>query len=108
MKKLSFEKWKNHFYDVPFIKENYNLLESMEVPIDCISNGSEHFTIEGDFSTKYVRVFHFGGWYEILENGNHYLLLGNHDWLGKDEETIKTIKKELFDWCIDELTNFGE
>ena len=26
MKKISFEEWKNHYYDVPFIKENYDLL----------------------------------------------------------------------------------
>ena len=39
MKKfISYETWKNHFYDVPFIKENYDLLESMQVPVDCISN----------------------------------------------------------------------
>ena len=36
MKKITFEQWKNHYVDVPFIKENYDLLESMEVPIECI------------------------------------------------------------------------
>ena len=104
MKKITFEKWESKFYDVPFIKPNFDLLESMGVDtymVNCSQDTS-------DGKTKFVRVFHFGGWYEILENGNHYLLLGNHDWLGKDEETIKTIKKELFDWCIDELTDFGE
>ena len=58
--------------------------------------------------TKFVRVFHYGGWYEILKNGNHYLLLGNEDWMSKEEEVIKTMKKELYDWASEELTNFGE
>ena len=46
--------------------------------------------------------------YEILGNGNHYLLLGNEDWMSEEEEVIKTIKKELYDWASEELTNFGE
>ena len=74
--------------------------------------------------TKFVRVFHYGGWYEILENGNHYFvnayLEGDKDYIGKDKEKIKHYKKELFKWCIDigiidiedvakkELTSFGE
>jgi hypothetical protein len=104
MKKLTYEKWESKFYDVPFIKPNFDLLESMGVGVETVSWSQD--TEEG--KTKYVRVFHFGGWYEILENGNHYLLLGNNDWLGKEEETIKTIKKELYDWASTELSNFGE
>lgn len=104
MKKLSYEKWESKYYDVPFIKPNFQLLEDMGVDTYMVNCSQD----TEDGKTKFVRVFHYGGWYEILENDNHYLLLGNHDWLGKSEETIKTIKKELFDWCIDELTNFGE
>ena len=29
MKKITFEKWESRFYDVPFIKPNFDLLESM-------------------------------------------------------------------------------
>ena len=116
MKKLTFEKWKSKFYDVPFIKPNFDLLESMGVDTYMVNCSQD----TEDGKTKFVRVFHYGGWYEILENGNHYLLLGNNDWLGKDEEKIKHYKKELFKWCIDigiidiedvakkELTSFGE
>ena len=67
MENLSFEKWKNNFYDVPFIKENYDLLESMEVDINCIIPGSN----TGN-KTKFIRVFTFGGWFEILDNGDFY------------------------------------
>ena len=104
MKKISYEKWESRFYDVPFIKPNFDLLESMGVDtymVNCSQDTS-------DGKTKYVRVIQFGGWYEILENGNHYLLLGNEDWMSKEEEVIKTIKKELYDWASTELSNFGE
>ena len=104
MKKISYEKWESRFYDVPFIKPNFDLLESMGVDtymVNCSQDTS-------DGKTKYVRVFHFGGWYEILENGNHYLLLGNEDWMSKEEEVIKTMKKELYDWASTELHDFGE
>ena len=43
-----------------------------------------------------------------MKNGNHYLLLGNEDWMSKEEEVIKTMKKELYDWASTELSNFGE
>ena len=62
MKKITFEQWKKHYVDVPFIKENYDLLEQMEVPIDCILPSQEVAP------TKNVRVFTFGSWYEILKD----------------------------------------
>ena len=104
MKKITFEEWESRFYDVPFIKPNFDLLESMGVDtymVNCSQDTS-------DGKTKYVRVFKYGGWYEILENGNHYLLLGNEDWMSKEEEVIKTMKKELYEWASTELSNFGE
>tara|TARA_R100000781_G_scaffold108399_1_gene72917 strand:+ start:247 stop:582 length:336 start_codon:yes stop_codon:yes gene_type:complete len=99
MKKITFEEWKRHYYDVPFIKENYDLLESMEVPIDCILPSQEINP------TKYVRVFTFGSWYEILENGDHYFFhpyLGEkeYDYIGKDEKEIEKNLKDLYRYVI--------
>ena len=118
MKKLTYEKWESKFYDVPFIKENFKLLESMGVGVETVLWSQE---VE---PTKHIRVFHYGGWYEILDNERHYFvnayLEGDQDYIGKDEEKIKHYKKELFNWCIDvgvidieevdkkELTSFGE
>ena len=101
MKKISFEEWKSHYYDVPFIKENYDLLESMEVPIDCISPSQD----TSDGKTKYVRVFTFGSWHEILENGESYFLhsyLGDkvYDYIGKDEKEIEKNLKDLYEYVI--------
>jgi len=99
MKKINFEEWKNHYYDVPFIKENYSLLESMEVPIDCILSSQ-------DISkTKFIRVFTFGSWHEILENGDSYFLhsyLGEkeYDYIGKDEKEIENNLKDLYGYVI--------
>ena len=99
MKKVSFEEWKSHYYDVPFIKENYNLLESMEVPIDCILPSQEISP------TKFVRVFTFGSWYEILENGDHYfhhpyLGIDEYDYIGSDKNEIEKNLKDLYGYVI--------
>ena len=94
MKKLSFEKWKNHFYDVPFIKENYNLLESMGVPIDCITPSQEVAP------TKNIRVFTFGSWYEILKDNRHYILVCDFEYIGEEKEEIEKGLKELYDYVI--------
>ena len=94
MKKPSFEQWKKHYVDVPFIKENYDLLESMQVPIDCILPSQEVAP------TKNVRVFTFGSWYEILKDNQHYFLIGDFEYMGKKEEEIEKGLKELYDFVI--------
>jgi hypothetical protein len=99
MKKVSFEQWKKHFVDVPFIKENYDLLESMEVAIDCILPSQEISP------TKYVRVFTFGSWHEILENRDYYFFhpylgIDEYDYIGKDEKEIEKNLKDLYGFVI--------
>tara|TARA_R100001224_G_C3962117_1_gene129511 strand:+ start:63 stop:392 length:330 start_codon:yes stop_codon:yes gene_type:complete len=100
MKKITFEEWKNHFYDVPFIKENYDLLESMQVSIDCISPSQEIS------KTKFIRVFTFGSWHEILENGDSFFMHPylpiekEYDYIGKDKKEIEKNLKDLYDYVI--------
>lgn len=38
MKKITFEEWESKFYDVPFIKENFKLLESMGVGVETLED----------------------------------------------------------------------
>tara|TARA_R100001443_G_scaffold3348_1_gene10546 strand:+ start:1385 stop:1723 length:339 start_codon:yes stop_codon:yes gene_type:complete len=100
MKKISFEEWRSHYYDVPFIEENYDLLEKMQVPIDCILPSQEVAP------TRNVRVFTFGSWHEILENGDSYFMhpyLGiekEYDYIGKDEKEIEKNLKDLYGYVI--------
>ena len=99
MKKVSFEQWKKHYVDVPFIKENYDLLESMEVPIDCILPSQDINP------TKYVRVFTFGSWHEILENGDSYFFhpylgIDEYDYIGSDKKEIEKNLKDLYGYVI--------
>ena len=96
MKKITFEQWKNHYVDVPFIKENYDLLESMEVPIECIIYSQE----SSDGKTKFIRVFTFGSWYEILENNDHYILVSDFEYMGTNKDDIDDALKELYDFVI--------
>tara|TARA_A100001391_G_scaffold107010_1_gene71767 strand:+ start:225 stop:617 length:393 start_codon:yes stop_codon:yes gene_type:complete len=99
MKKVSFEEWKNHFVDVPYIKENFDLLESMDVGIEFIECSQ-------DISkTKYIRVFTFGSWYEILENGDSYFFhpylgIDEYDYIGSDKKEIEKNLKDLYGYVI--------
>ena len=96
MKKITFEQWKNHYVDVPFIKENYDLLESMEVPIECIFHSQDC----SDGKTKFIRVFTFGSWHEILENNDHYILVSDFEYMGTNKDDIDDALKELYDFVI--------
>ena len=100
MKKITFDQWKNHYVDVPFIKENYDLLESMQVPIDCILPSQEVAP------TRSVRVFTFGSWYEILEDdyvkNEHYILVSDFEYKGTNQgKDYENALKKLYDFVIE-------
>ena len=102
MKKITFEQWKNHYVDVPFIKENYDLLESMEVPIECIIHSQD----TSDGKTKFIRVFTFGSWYEILEDdyvkNEHYILVDDFEYMGTNQgKNFENALKKLYDFVIE-------
>ena len=99
MKKVSFEVWKNSFYDVPYIKENFDLLESMDVGIEFIECSQDVS------KTKYIRVFTFGRWHEILDNGDHYFFhpylgIDEYDYIGNDKKEIEKNLKDLYGFVI--------
>ena len=103
MKKITFEQWKNHYYDVPFIKENYDLLESMEVPIECILYSQDSWFLP---KTKFVRVFTFGSWYEILEDdyikNEHYILVSDFEYKGTNKgKDFENALRKLYDFVIE-------
>ena len=103
MKKITFDQWKNHFVDVPFIKENYDLLESMEVPIECILYSQDSWFLP---KKKFVRVFTFGSWYEILEDdyvkNEHYILVSDFEYKGTNKgKDFENALKKLYDFVIE-------
>ena len=99
MKKITFDQWKSHYVDVPFIKENYDLLESMEVPIECVCYSQDSLFIP---KTKFIRVFTFGSWYEILENNEHYILVDDFEYIGINQgKNFEDGLKKLYDFVIE-------
>ena len=89
--------------DVPFIKENYDLLESMEVPIECILYSQDSWFLP---KTKFVRVFTFGSWYEILEDdyikNEHYILVSDFEYKGTNKgKDFENALRKLYDFVIE-------
>ena len=111
MKKITFEEWKKDYEDIPYIKQNYKKIhEEHGIPKECINGGADYMwldtTGEVDQNTTIcVRVFKYGGYYEILLNSKYYLVLGNEDWL---EDSPDLIEKELYEWCNGEIFNMEE
>lgn len=104
MKKITFQEWKKNFEDIPYIKQNYKKIhEDYGIPKECI-NGGDNYELSPT-TTICVRVFKYGGFYEICLNSQYYLLLGNEDWL---EEKTDVIEKELYEWCNGEIFNTEE
>ena len=103
-KKISFPEWRKHYEDIPYIKENYKKIhEDYGIPKDCINGGDDYEL--SPTTTICVRVFKYGGFYEICLNSQYYLLLGNEDWL---EEKTDVIEKELYEWCNGEIFNMDD
>ena len=103
-KKISFPEWRKHYEDIPYIKQNYKKIhEDYGIPKECI-NGGDNYELSPT-TTICVRVFKYGGFYEICLNSQYYLLLGNEDWL---EEKTDVIEKELYEWCNGEIFNTEE
>ena len=111
--KVSFEEWKKDYEDIPYIKENYKKIhEDYGIPFECINGGKGKECFSEDahyelspYTTICLRVFKYGGFYEICLNSQYYLLLGNEDWL---EDSPDLIEKELYEWCNGEIFNMEE
>ena len=74
----------------------------MEVPIDCISGGINF----GNIPPKYIRVFTFGSWYEILEDdyvkNEHYILVSDFEYKGTNKgKDFENALKKLYDFVIE-------
>jgi len=104
MTKITFEQWKNNYTDFPFLEENFQELEDYGVDVDQIKEKNQANIIDNpnECVTKTVRVFFYGGYYEIDNYNNYYLVLENNSWW---EEKPDLVEKELFDWCNGEYFN---
>ena len=102
MTKITFEEWKKNYKDIPFIEENFKELENHGIDVGFMKERMEYVIYP---KIKYVRVFLYGGYYEIDEEGMYYLILGNEDWC---EKTTDVIDKELYEWCNGEIFNTNQ
>ncbi len=104
MKKITFEEWKNNYTDFLFLEKNFQELEDYGVDVDQIKEKNQANIIDNPNQcvTKTVRVFFYGGYYEIDNYNNYYLVLENNSWW---EEKPDLVEKELFDWCNGEYFN---
>ena len=104
MTKITFEEWKNNYTDFPFLEENFQELEDYGVDVDQIKEKNQANIIDNPNQcvTKTVRVFFYGGYYEIDNYNNYHLVLENNSWW---EEKPDLVEKELFDWCNGEYFN---
>ena len=99
MTKITFEEWKKNYKDIPFLEKNFPEMEDHGVDVQFIKETSE------PNPTKTVRVFLYGGYYEIDYDGFYHLVLENRSWA---EEKPDVIEKELYEWCDGEYFNYRE
>ena len=88
---LSFQEWKEDFFEVNKKDLNKEISDKWGV--------SEEFLFE---DTKKIRIYRFGGYLEILNNGLFTVGLERTIYENKN---IEPIEKELYKWCNGELFN---
>ena len=99
MTKITFEEWRKNYKDIPFLEENFTELKDSGVDVEFMKERMEYVIYP---KIKYVRVFLYGGYYEIDEEDMYDLILENHCWC---EKTTDVVDKELYDWCNGEYFN---
>ena len=88
---VSFQEWKEDFFEV----EKKDLTKEISDKWGV----SQEFLFE---DTKTVRIYKFGGYLEILENGLFTVGLERSIYENKE---IEPIEKELYKWCNGEIFN---
>ena len=93
---ITFKQWQKEYTDVPFKQSYFELLWEMGCAAEAVLSSQDIAP------TKYIRVFRHGGWYEILNSGDHYFL-HNHleepsDYIGKDPGELKENLKLLYSY----------
>ena len=91
---LSFQEWKEEFFEVDNKKENRNILIEYGV-INDLSDNLHDKTIR-------IRIYKKGGYLEILSNG---LFSVGLDRTTYENKNIEPIEKELYKWCNGEIFN---
>ena len=104
MTKITFEEWKKNYKDIPFLENNFLEMEDYGVDVAQIKEKNQSNIIDNPNQcvTKTVRVFLYGGYYEIDNHNKYQLVLENNSWW---EEKPDLVEKELFDWCNGEYFN---
>ena len=88
---LSFQEWKEDFFEVNKKDLNKEISDKWGV--------SEEFLFE---DTERIRIYKYGGYLEILNNGLFTVGLERTIYENKN---IEPIEKELYKWCNGELFN---
>ena len=91
---VSFQEWKENFFEVENKKENRNIL----IKYGVINDLSDNLHCD----TKIIRIYKKGGYLEILENG---LFSVGLDRTTYQDKKLEPIEKELYKWCNGELFN---
>ena len=93
---LSFQEWKEDFFEV----NKKDLEKEGELFKICDKYGiSKEFLFE---DTERIRIYKYGGYLEILNNG--LFTVGLERTIYENKE-IEPIEKELYNWCNGEIFN---